>query len=188
MKTILISLAIWSAAFAGAAQSLSPGDVISRTPTTPSVSPPATNSNPAVDSASVDRLAEQLHELHQVVADTLPLLNSLTQSNAIPGDTTSSGGLAGILGGILNRTNQNSADGTARTNGVLAGILQGILGTNSAASTATNAATLSDLAVVRQQLEILAPVLERLAPANSDQIARPSSGSSTNDLAPTGRR
>src|SRR4051812_15210137 len=112
MKTHFLLSTLLLAAFPVAAQSLSSGDVISRSPTTPPGSTQSSVTNAAGDNASLDQVAGQLRDLYRAVEETLPLLNSLSQSNSATGETSStSGGLGGILGSILNHTNQTSGDG-----------------------------------------------------------------------------
>jgi hypothetical protein len=192
MKTNFLSSIILFAAFAARAQSqsFSSGDVISRSPgSNPGSSPDQISiTNSAGESYSLDRITTQLRELHRAVEETMPMLNAVSQSQSNSVATGQSGGLAGILGGILNRTNQTASSGSEQhTNSSLGGILRGVLG-NTAAST-TNSAMLNDLVALRDQLETITPILQRLTPDaanNSDQIARPTN-SGTNNLTPTGR-
>ena len=179
MKTNALCFAIVLAGAVGLAQS-QPSGVISRSPDSRSDSGSVTVTNVPGETYSLDRIAAQIRELHRAVNQTMPMLDALTQSqtNSSSGGQQSSGGLADILGGILRQnTNQTAGRSTEGTN-AWGNILRGVLGgnTNSAASASSGTSTLSDLTALREQLQNLAPLLQRLDSA------------STNGLTPTGRQ
>jgi hypothetical protein len=192
MKTNVFSLAILLAAFPVVAQTLAPGDVISRAPASRPESERAALTHAVSEAYSLDQLSRQLRDLHRVVDETVPLLNAVSQthSNAIvSGEPATGGGLAGILGGILNRnTNQPPAGGSEPTTNVLGGILRGVLGTNTTASASGNTTTLNDLAALRDHLISMSPILERLTPSALEQLTSPLGNSGTNYLTPTGHK
>lgn len=153
-----------------------------------------TATNSAGQSYSLSEVAGQLRELQRAVEDTLPMLDAVTGTNSASGAPVSTGGaLAGILGNILRgSTNQNQApeSGSSRgTNTVFGNILRGVLGTNAPAAPDASQSTLTDLVALRQQLQTLTPILQRLdgGSLSRESIAQPTGQSSTNGLTPTGR-
>jgi hypothetical protein len=181
MKTDALCFVIVLAATSVVAQS-QPSGVISRSPDSRPESSSVTVTNAPGEMYSLDRIAAQIRELHRAVNQTVPMLDALTQSetNSISGGQQPSGGLAGILGNILRRNTNQTAGSSAESTNAWGNILRGVLGgnTNSAASASSAPTTLSDLAALREQLQNLAPLLERLD----------SGSASTNGLSPTGRQ
>ena len=124
---------------------------------------------------SPDQIQSQLRDLSRVVEETLPALSAITEtySNSIVGTAPSAkGGIAGVLGAILNR-NTNASGASGQTSGgktnLLDRILQGALG--GTATNAVNANTLRDLAALQQELQTIEPILERLGVATNSTLA-----------------
>lgn len=108
----------------------------------------------------------QLTELHRAIEQTLPMLSAVTEtySNSAAAKQPGMGGMAGVLGGVLNRTTNNST-ATPRANGntnslgqiVRAALLAAT--TNSASSNLTDA---QSLAALQEHLQAARPLLQRL--------------------------
>lgn len=137
---------------------------------------------------SIEEISGQLRELRRVVDETIPMLETFSEhgtNSPAPGQTTTAGALAGILGNVLGRTNQVSAsESQGRTNSSWGSILRGVLGTNETATASSSTSTLGDLRLVRQHLQEIEPVLERL---NSSTLADVNRAREDNQLTPTGR-
>ncbi|HYG23201.1 MAG TPA: hypothetical protein VEH04_10500 [Verrucomicrobiae bacterium] len=135
---------------------------------------------------SVSEIASQLHELQRTIEETLPMLQGVTQSgtnSASQGQTTTAGAIAGILGSVLNRTNDTAGSETPRTN-AWGNILRGVLGSNTNQTASANATTtLNDLTSLREHLQAIAPLLDRL---ESKDLSAAIKGEDEN-LTPTGR-
>jgi hypothetical protein len=148
-----------------------------------------TITNRAGQSYSADQIQNQLRDLHRAVEQTAPALTAITEtySNSVASAQPSTvGGIAGVLGGILNRNkDKDSADtssqsSTGKTN-LLGSILQGVLGaagvTNAPTSTSVDVNTVRDLVALQEHLQAMAPILQRLDPSSTTNTT----------LTPTGR-
>jgi hypothetical protein len=182
MKTLLLT-ALFSAALASAQP---PPGTISRAPSSDTNSPnqaapgEITITNRSGQIYSAAQIQSQFGDLHRAVEEMAPTLAAITEtySNSVANAHPSAkGGIAGVLGAILNRNNTNNTGSSGQTSGgktnSLGSILEGVLGING--TNAVNAQTLRDLASLQEHLQTIEPILQRL-------------DTSTNTtLAPTGR-
>lgn len=192
MKTKALFLSATLAVTSTFAQTPPPG-VISRPPLSDSDSGNLAVTNAPGETYSLNEIAAQLRQLHRTVNQTLPMLNAMTEteSNSVAtGSSSMKGGIAGVLGSILHSDTNQVASSSESTN-KWGNILRGVLGTNttSSASTTSGTTTLNDLVALRDQLQNLTPILERLDTSGTaaSHWVRSSDRNSTNNLAPTGR-
>jgi len=125
-----------------------------------------TISNRLGQTYSADEIQSQLAELHRAVQQSTPVVTAITEtySNSVPAAKPSVvGGIAGVLGGFLNRdTNSTSGQATASSTNVLGRILQGAVSAVTTNSAPANPAALRDFVSLQEHLQAMAPILQRL--------------------------
>jgi hypothetical protein len=187
MKTAAFLLATTLAVSIGFSQTTRPNGTISKAPARDR------DNDTRMHDYSVHEISAALRELHRSVEETLPMLNAVTQAatngaGVQPASTEEE--WAKVLGGILRRDTNQTARSTPQNGGTnwLERVLQGVLGTNAAPETAASPA-LKDLATLRDQLQDIRPILDRLeiTPISEDELIGAGRHSETNGLTPTGR-
>jgi hypothetical protein len=124
---------------------------------------------------TTEEIQNQLEDLHRSVEETMPILTAVTQTysnSAAQAKPTVAGGIANVLGGLLNRNTNNTGQASpARTN-TLGRILQGVLSaTMTTNAPAANAAEFRDVAALQEHLQAMRPILQRLGVATNSQPA-----------------
>jgi|GEM_PF-2732205 hypothetical protein len=192
MKTKVLFVALLAMAALNVMAQNSGSDVISHD-RTGNDSRIVMTTNSMGETFSLNEVARQIQELQRVVNQTIPMLEAVAEieSGSSTNVTASTGGvLAGILGGIL-RGNTNASSDTASTgstNGGFANILRDVLGGTSTNNAPASESTFNDIVVLRQHLQQIRPVLQRLERGDfSQRIVQPGSQRATDGLAPTGR-
>jgi len=132
-----------------------------------------------------------LTTLRSAVQQTLPALEAISEvySNSAAGSSGVVGGIAGVLGGALDRNTNNPSGQTSTGNtNVLGRILRDAISAATTNSTSTNLSQLRDLVMVQRHLQAMNPIFDRLGISTNASMSMPSDvgGTQNNSRTNTG--
>jgi len=144
--------------------------------------------NSSGESFSQEEIQSQLVELRSAIDQILPALNAISQvhSNSTAGTPTGGvvGGIASVLGGVLDR-NTNNATGKSSTNG-FGRVLRDAISAATTNSTSPNFAQLRDLVALQSHLQAATPILDRLGVSTNALMPSNIGGTPNHSLTNTG--